>query len=267
MIGLNAAIASTTRFSMGIGFAIPSNLVRYAVQGLFKDGRLVRGYLGVILPDSVDDGVVNQLDLKSNQGALLADVQPGSPADKAKLLPFDFITAVDRHKVESEAGLRLVVAQLPIGKKVKVDFVRGGKSQSTTVQIEEPPSDEETGALAANGDSVPLPEVAPAANVLSGLQVAELNDKNRQKYGVPGPILTGVIVTGVQEGSPAGEKGIGRGDVLESAAINRGVTQPLAAPKDFSGLSGRLKAGQGVVLLVHDNQRGNSFIYLAPPAK
>jgi serine protease Do len=271
LIGLNAAIASSTRYNMGIGFAIPSNLVRYAVGGLFKEGRLVRGYLGVILPDSVDDGVVGELNLKSSQGALLADITPGSPAEKAKLQPFDFITAVDSHKIDSEAGLSLVVAQLPIGKKVEVDFVRQGKSQSTTVQITEPPADDDRPANidAANQDSFPIQarEIPPGANVLSGLEVAQLDDKNRQKFNVDRLVTSGVIVTGVQEGSPAEDKKIERGDVIENAAINRGSTQPLATPKDFGNLAGGLKPDQGVVLLVHDNQLGNSFIYLAPPAK
>ena len=79
------------------------------------------------LPDSVDDGVVTQLNLKSSQGAFLAGIEPNSPAEKAKLKPFDFITAIDGHKIDSEADLRLVVAQVPIGKEVQVDFVRNGK--------------------------------------------------------------------------------------------------------------------------------------------
>ncbi len=79
LIGINTAIASTSHGSMGVGFAIPSNLVRYAVNGLLKDGKLVRGYLGVLLPESVDEGVVDALHLGTNQGALLADVKKSSP--------------------------------------------------------------------------------------------------------------------------------------------------------------------------------------------
>jgi serine protease Do len=270
LIGLNAAIASTTRFNMGIGFAIPSNLVRYAVEGLFKAGHPVRGYLGVILPDSVDDGVESQLNLKSTQGALLADIQPKSPAEKARLHPFDFITEMDNHKIESEADLRLVVAQIPIGKQVEVDFVREGKPQSTMVQIEEIPTgdQEDAGETSPDDDAAPPgAKEAPGANVLSGLQVTDLNDKTRQKFDVDDAVMAGVIVNGVQEGSAADQKGIRRGDVIESVAINRGSTEALAATKDFATLSGGLKPDEGVVLLVHDRERGNSFIYLAPPAK
>jgi serine protease Do len=271
LIGLNAAIASTTRLSMGIGFAIPSNLVRYAVEGLFKDGHLTRGYLGVVLPDSVDDGVVDQLGLTSSEGALLADVQPGEPADKAKLRPFDFITSVDKHRIDSEAGLRLVVAQLPIGKQVEVDFVRGGKPLSTTVQIAEPPQLADDGASAPvfsdDDDQAPAHPLPPGANVLTGLQVLDLNDRNRDKFRIGSAVTNGVVVGDVKAGSAADEKGIEKGDVLESFSVNHTTSAPLASVHDFQSLSSSLKPDQGVVLLVYDNRRRNSFIYLEPPLK
>jgi serine protease Do len=273
LIGLNAAIASTTRVNMGIGFAIPSNLVRYAVQGLLKEGRLVRGYLGVILPDSVDDGVIGQLNLKSSQGAFLAGIQPNSPAQKANLKALDFITGVDAHRIDSEADLRLVVAQIPIGKEVKVDFVRDGKPQTTTVRIEEfkPEDPAEINSESPTGTSdagaVAVKDGPSDSNVLDGIQVIDMNDKARQKYGIGSLVASGVIVNNVQEGSLAEAKGIQRGDVLESVAINKGASEPIASTKDFTAVSGSLKPDQGVVMLVHDRDKGNSLVYLAPPAK
>jgi serine protease Do len=273
LIGLNAAIASTTRFNMGIGFAIPSNLVRYAVQGLLKDGHLVRGYLGVILPDSVDDGVISQLNLKTSQGAFLAGIQPKSPADKAKLRTFDFITAVDGHKVDSEAGLRLIVAQIPIGKEVKVDFLRNGKSQSTLVEIAQPPvadqPDNSPPDASDSGDLFPpdaKPAVSSGANVLSGLQVSDLSDKLRKKLFEDDAEAAGVVVANVQENSPADGKGIQKGDVIESISVNHEASRDLEHASDFNSISRDLKPDQGVVLLVYQLHSGRSFIYLAPPA-
>ena len=266
LIGLNAAIASTSRTNMGIGFAIPSNLVRYAVEGLLKEGHLVRGYLGVILPISVDDGVGDQLDLKSSEGAFLAGIRPGSPADKAKLDAWDFVTAVDGHKIDSEAALALVVAQVPVGKEVRVDFVRNGKPQSAFVKISDPPPDDEADSAPGNAPDTSSGNLPFSGNVLGGVQVAELNDKSRQKYGVDVLVTSGVVVTGVQEGSVADLKGIARGNVLESASVDRGSTVPLSTPKDFSTISDRLKPSDAVALLVHDRQ-GASILYLAPPAK
>ena len=271
LIGLNAAIASTTRVNMGIGFAIPSNLVRYAVEGLLKEGHLVRGYLGVLLPESVDDGVVSQLNLKSSEGAFLAGIRPGSPAEKAKLHAFDFVTAVDGHKIDSEAGLRLVVAQVPVGKQVRVDFVRDGKAQSTTVQISDPPADDEmTSVTTPVLDGRPSGEdkgiESSVTNVLGGIQVGDLNDKLRQKYGVDNLVTSGVVVTAVQEGSLADLKGVERGNVIESASVIPGSTQNVATTRDFAALGGSLKPGQGVALLVHDRDKPR-IVYLAAPAK
>ncbi|HEX4141899.1 MAG TPA: trypsin-like peptidase domain-containing protein, partial [Candidatus Methylacidiphilales bacterium] len=101
LIGINAAIASFTQGSEGVGFSIPSNLVRSTVEQLIKNGHLSRGYLGVRLPVRVDDGVSEQLGLDSNRGALLAGVQRSSPADEAKLRSVDCIVEIDGHKIQS----------------------------------------------------------------------------------------------------------------------------------------------------------------------
>ncbi len=269
LIGLNAAIASISRFNMGVGFAIPSNLVRYAVDSLLKDGKLVRGYLGVKLPETVEDGVINQLGLKNDQGALLAGIQVGSPAAMAKLHAGDFITEVDGHKISSVADLRLIVAQTAIGKEVEVKYIRDGASQSTKVKIAEVPKDLRAELIPGDqnelGDQLPLPlnSNQPAVStVLSGLQVTDIDDKTRQKLSA-GTVNSGVVVSGVQEGSLADGKGLQKGDVIESACVNRGSTQEIANAKDFTSLAKNLKSDQSVVLLVHHG-KASSFVYLAP---
>jgi len=278
LIGINAAIASFTKGNEGVGFSIPSNLVRYAVDGLLRDGRLVRGYLGVRLPAKIDGGVAEQLGLDAGHGALLAGIQRSSPADLAKLRPVDFITEVDGHKIDSVSELRLTVTQIPIGKEVVVNYIRAGAARSTTVKIAElpkeadlqdqaPPPDLEGDAVSASATD------APSQGCLSGLQVTDLNDTTRQKFGVDDMVTSGVVVTGVQEGSPADAKGLLRGDVIEIACAQRGTLQPLASAGDFTGLTKKLKADQSVVLLVHHGRtsgpedRSSIFIYLAPQPK
>ena len=280
LIGINAAIASYNRVNDGVGFSIPSNLVRYAVEGLLKDGKLTRGYLGVRLPTKIDGGVAEQLGLEANKGALLAGVQRSSPADAAKLKPVDFITSVDGHKIDSVAQLRLIVAQIPIGKQVAVSFIRGGEAQSTTVKIAELPKDSDMPVtmppLDPAADPTPAPGTPPAPeadHVLNGLQVTDLNDKSRQKFGIDETITAGVVVTGVAEGSPADTRGLLRGDVIEIACARRGSIQPLATADDFAGLEKKLKADQSVVLLVHHGRtsgaedRSSIFMYLTPLGK
>jgi serine protease Do len=280
LIGINAAIASTSGGNMGVGFAIPSNLVRYAVEGLLRDGRLVRGYLGVRLPTSVDPGVTEQLGLDSDQGALLAGVQQTSPADLAKLQAVDFITEVDGHKIGSVAELRLIVAQMPIGKEVVVDYVRAGTAHTTTVKIGElpkdaEPDDSEEEFPTGSGMPFPPPSGVPAQvdNVLNGVAVSDLTDKTRQRFGVEDMITSGVVVTAVQEGSAAESKGIMPGDVIEMVCSHRASIQSLKMSTDFTDLTKTLKPDQGVVLLVHHGKlsgyedKASTFVYLEPESK
>ncbi len=280
LIGINAAIASFTRVNEGVGFSIPSNLVRYTVEALLKDGRLIRGYLGVRLPVKVDDGVAEQLGLSASRGALLAGILHNSPADQAKLRPVDFITEVDGHKIDSVPQFRLIVAQIPVGKEVVVNYIREGAPRSATVKIAELPKDDpdppdETPPPDPAADSGPAgPANSSSANqVLTGLQVADLNDASRRKFGIDDIVTSGVVVTAVQEGSPADIKGLLRGDVIELACARRGSLQPLASTGDFNGLAKKLTASQSVVLLVHHGKmsgpedRSSTFIYLAPQPK
>ncbi len=279
LVGINSAIASFTRGNEGVGFSIPSNLVRFSVNALLRDGRLVRGYLGVQLPTKIDGGVEELLGLDTDHGALLAGILRSSPADVAQLRPVDFITEVDGHKIDSVAQLRLIVAQIPIGKEVVVNYIRGGADKSAKVKIAELPKEPLQDDLPPDPgpDSAPANPVAPppqpVMHVLSGLQVTDLNDKTRQKFGVDDIVTSGVVVTDVQEGSPADERGLLRGDVIDIACAQRGQIQPLANAGDFTGLTKNLRADQSVVLLIHHGKtsgqedRSSSFVYLAPPPK
>jgi serine protease Do len=281
LIGINSAIASFTRGNEGVGFSIPSNLVRFAVDALLKDGRLVRGYLGVRLPTKIDGGVAQLLGLDSNHGALLAGIQRSSPADAARLRPVDFITEVDGHRIDSVTQLRLVVAQIPIGKEVMVDYIRGGTTKTATVKIAELPKEPTEEALppdpgadvSATNDPAPAAPEQSVTHVLSGVQVTDLTDKTRQKFGVDDSVTSGVVITDVQEGSPADVRGLLRGDVIEIACAQKGSIQPLAKAGDFVGLTKNLKADQSVVLLVHHGRtsgqedKSSSFVCLAPTPK
>jgi serine protease Do len=277
LIGINAAIASFTQGSEGVGFSIPSNLVRSTVEQLIKTGHLSRGYLGVRLPVRVDDGVSEQLGLDSNRGALLAGVQRSSPADDAKLRPVDCIVEIDGHKIQSLPQFRLIVMQIPVGKEVGVSYIRAGALHSATIRIGELPKDM-TESDASEPTEAPPPPLALAMepqpdHVLAGVDVTDLNDKSRQQYGVDDFVTAGVVVTGVQEGSMADQKGLLRGDVIEVACAQRGLIQTLGNSADFAGMIKGLKPDQSVVLLVHHGKlsgtedRSSNFLYLAPQPK
>ena len=277
LIGINAAIASFTQGSEGVGFSIPSNLVRGTVEQLIKQGHLTRGYLGVRLPVRVDDGVSEQLGIDSNRGALLAGIQRSSPADQAKLRPVDCIVEVDGHKIDNVPEFRLIVAQIPVGKEVVVNYIRAGTSHTATVKIAELPKDVDPpdSPLPPDGPppSLTLTSLPQANHVLTGVDVTDLSDKSRQQFGVDDFVTAGVVVTGVLEGSPADQKGLMRGDVIEVACVQRGEIQALANSADFAGMAKGLKAEQSVVLLVHhgklsgEEDRSSNFLYLTPEPK
>src|SRR6058998_637858 len=122
VIGINTAIASTTGGSQGIGFAIPSNTVRTALESLLKQGRIIRGYLGIQAQALQPDETSSDAD-----GVPVADVMPGSPAAQAGVQPGDVIHKFDGRDVKNFNALRTFVAQTPLNKQVELEIIRGGK--------------------------------------------------------------------------------------------------------------------------------------------
>src|SRR5438876_7613638 len=119
VIGINAAIASTTGGSQGIGFAIPSNTVRTALESLLKQGRIIRGYLGIQMRP-LQPGESGS----ETEGVSVANVVPGSPAAQAGIQPGDVIRKFDGHDVNNFSALRSLVAQTPLNKQVALELVR-----------------------------------------------------------------------------------------------------------------------------------------------
>lgn len=160
IIGINTAIfgSKESEGSLGIGLAISSNMARRVSEQIIKEGRPIRGYLGVMIQE-VSPAVAEQLKLADPKGALIFSVQPGSPADQAGLRPGDVVVEVAGKPVEDTSGLRNRTAGLDVGTKVAVGFVREGKPQTVEVTIAEMPS---APALVALGFTVRrIPPNAP----------------------------------------------------------------------------------------------------------
>jgi len=174
---------------------------------------------------------------------------------------------------------RLIVAQIPVGKQVVVNFIRAGELKSATVKIAQLPEGLTGKTAAPMPDALNAPDASggpptPQGNhVLNGVQVTDLNDKTRLKFGVDDIVPSGVVITGVQEGSPADAKGLIRGDVIEIACPQRGSILQLGNAADFTGLTKGLKPDQNVVLLVHHGKTSgqddgsNDFVCLTPQVK
>src|SRR5712691_4402996 len=134
VVGINAAIISRSGGSQGIGFAIPSNTVRTALESLLKQGRIIRGYLG-ILTRALQSGQGNG----ETEGAIVDEVVPGSPAAEAQLQKGDVIRKFDGHDVKSFPELRNLVSHVELNKKVELEILRDGKPMKLTAQIKEQP--------------------------------------------------------------------------------------------------------------------------------
>lgn len=140
LVGLNTAILSRTGGNQGIGFAVPVNLARYVMERIVVDGKVTRGYLGVkIQPLSQD--LAKQSNLTERKGALIAEVTPGSPGDRAGLKAGDIVEEFDRKPVTNSLRLQLMVAEKAPGSEVTLKVIRQGKEQTLTVKLGELPSE------------------------------------------------------------------------------------------------------------------------------
>jgi serine protease Do len=142
VVGINSALISKSGAYEGIGLAIPSVLARRVVESLIKEGKVVRGYLGVRLAQ-LDQAAARELKLPKNRGALVADVQPGSPAEQIGLKAKDVIVSLADREVADPASLRNLTANLDAGSSVPITFYRDGAPTTATVTIAElPPAPE-----------------------------------------------------------------------------------------------------------------------------
>ncbi len=271
LIGINVEIASTSGADRGVGFALPSKLLRFAVSSLLDHGHIPRRFLGVALPSVVDEGVIAQLGLGTGEGALLAGVYPRSPAARAKLQPADFITEIDGHKVGSIPELQVIMAQLPLGRMTPVTYIRDGEAHTTYIKIATQPDATGPSPWPAAPDTseaaAPLVPPGGAVNALSGLQVTNLDGKLRRKFNVDDWIAGGVVITGVQSGSAAEMRGFEQGDLIELVCVRRAAPMMVESAGQLTKIAAALQPDQGVALLVHRNSSPNGtnrFLYLPP---
>ncbi len=239
LIGINTAIFSTSGGYMGIGFAIPSNMAKAVMESIIKYGKVIRGWLGVTIQDLTPE-IAEHFGIKEEKGSLVTDVVKGSPAEKAGFRRGDLIIEFDGKPVKDSTSLRNMVANTPPGKTVPVKIIREGKEMILNVTLGEFPEERVISSATAE------------ENVLRGVHVQELTPELREGLGIPEKVK-GVVVTGVEEDSPAYEV-LKRNDVIQE--INRRSIKNI---KDYRDAVSRLKKGESVLLLVY---RGNGYIYI-----
>jgi serine protease Do len=236
VVGVNTAIDSR---GAGIGFAIPVNMAKAIIPLLKKHGRAPRSYLGVTI-QPVTRSLKRSLSLPSRQGALVAQVVPGSPAQKAGIMAGDVIVEFNGKKVEKSSDLPWLAAMAGIGKKVDVVVIRGGKRYKIEATLEaKDPRD------AVGGEK-------GSSRQMLGLTARPVTPELARAYGLSSTV--GLIVTRVEQSSPAARAGLVRGEVILQVGP-RNVTSLSQMSRELD----RYRRGQDVPLLV-TSPRGTRWV-------
>ena len=243
LVGINTAIISPSGGNNGIGFAVPVNMARTVLERLIAGGKVTRGYLGVE-PEDLNEGLAQQFGLPDQNGALVADVLPGSPADKAGLKSGDVIVGVNDKPVTGADNLKLVISQLEPGSSARVGIIRDGASKTVAVTL---------GTLSekgGNADNQNSDNETSRTDALDGVEVADLDAQAREQLQLPDNV-NGAIVTSVENDSNSADAGLQPNDVI--VQINR---QPVNNADDAVRLCKAAKSDQ--ILLKIWRRYGNT---------
>jgi serine protease Do len=205
LIGINTAIYSRSGGNQGIGFAIPTDLARGVMVSLIEHGKVTRGYLGVRIQD-VTPLLAKEFDLKNDQGALVGEVEPGGPADKAGIKSGDVVLEFNGHKVTDSRHLKLEVAEIAPGDRVPVEVLRDGSTKNLEVKVQDLPGTEELASDSSDHNS-------DGSDTLQGVGVTDLDSQARQQLSIPDNVK-GAVVTEVAPNSASAEAGLKPGDVI-----------------------------------------------------
>lgn len=254
VIGINTAIFSQSGGSVGIGFAISSNLAKQVVAQLRDFGRTKRGWLGVFIQEVTED-IADSLGLDAVEGALVASVTEDGPADKAGIEAGDVITTFNESKVERSRDLPRIVAETPVDKTVPVDVIRNGKKERFDVTLGELEA-AENGGLLSQRSSGQGDERAFAG---LGFSVASLTDALAEKYDLEMRENV-VVITAVESGSPAADKQLQEGQIirrLNQTAISS--VEMLAEGIEAAQAAER----KGVLMLIEDANGQTRFVQVS----
>ena len=241
VVGINTAIFSPTGGSVGIGFSVPANTARNVIDQLVKYGETRRGWLGVKI-QAVTDDIAETMNLGRARGALVADVTPTGPAEKAGIEAGDVVVEFNNRAVNSMRDLPKIVAETEIGKKVPVKLLR--KGQEVMVMAEVGRLEDGEKIAAATPGTAPAP-AAPAVVTMLGMTLSSMTDELRAKYGVDAEIK-GAVITEVASDGAAAEKRLEPGDVITEA----GEKEVLGAADISSRIEEAQKASKSSILLL-----------------
>jgi serine protease Do len=245
VVGINTAILSTGQGpggSVGVGFAIPANIVKHVMESLIKTGKVTRGYLGVALGD-LNPALAREFKVPDVSGVLVNEAEPGAPAEKAGLKQGDVIRTYDGQSIDNRARLQAMVASTNPGSEVTLGILREGQPLTLKVTLGEQPA------------SMATPGGRPAEGTLRGISIQNLTPSIRDQLGLP-TNTRGVVIADLDPNCPAAQAGLQPGDVIQS--INR---TPVNSVAEFNRLAAQ---AQGDVLLRVNRQGNAAFVAVSP---
>src|ERR1700730_9372765 len=217
VVGINSAILTHSGGNQGIGFAVPSNLCRWVMDSLVKNGRVDRGFMGVMIQNLTPD-LATAFKLERTNGALVGDVSPDSPADKAGLKSGDVITQFNGQPIQDASQLKLRVAESAPGSIAQLSVSRNGESKTFDVTLGSLPDKQVAKADGNRGTA--------RKEALAGVGVADVDQNTRAELNIPANVH-GAVITQVAPDSAAYEAGLRTGDVITE--LNR---QPVRNAQD-----------------------------------
>jgi serine protease Do len=254
LLGINTAIFTRTGGNQGVGFAIPANLARDVMQSLREKGRVVRGYIGASVQPLTPE-LAEAMKLKGEPtGALVGEVAPNTPSQKAGIKTGDVITAVNGKKINDARELRLMIGSMAPGTKVQIEVNREGQTKTFDVELAEMPA-----SAAAEGAEAPPEEGAQPekTTIFGGVAVADISDDIRSALNLPKGVQ-GSVIAEIDAGSPAGKAGLREGDVIQE--VNK---QPVKNAKDLVAISKKLKPNEKILIRVYSQGR-SGYVALEP---
>jgi len=252
VIGINTAIFSPSGGSIGIGFAIPSAFARPIIDQLKATGKVERGWIGAHI-QPVSEEIAEAVGLDKSRGAMIAGVDPGSPASQAKLQPGDVILAFDGKPIDRSRQLPRLVADTPPDKLVRLSMWRDGKEQEVEVKV---------AALNPNRPPPPpaepeKPKPPPSVDAL-GLKLTKLTAELRKQFSLP-ETAKGVVITEVPKNSAAAAQGLRPGDLVVAVAHD-----PVRSLEDVQQKVAAAKKGGHKNALVQVEREGNTRFIALP---
>ncbi len=246
VVGINTAIHSTSGGNVGIGFAIPANLAKDIIDQLHDNGTVERGWLGVYI-QGIDEDLAKNLDLEAHKGALVAQVTSDSPAAAAGIEQGDVILSYNGKEISDLRDLTMAVSDTAPGTGAKLVVWRDGSEKTLDVEIGQLPGQDKVMAAAEQPSEDNTPKL--------GVALAQVTPEARQSMQLPEDVQ-GAVVTDVQPGSPAAEKGLQRGDVIVEADHKK-VTEPKMVADAVREAAQR---GDETILLLVQREGQNRFV-------